>query len=457
MNGLKFFSNLSSAQKIALSFLVVIGIGTLLLSLPISNQSGKFLDFIDAFFISASCTCVTGLSTVVVSDTFSLFGQIVMLILIQIGGLGFLTLMAFIISMTKDKLSIKEKTTMKEMLNNDRVLDMKKFIQDIIKYTFIFEGVGAFLISFTMIPKYGFFDGLFKSIFLAVSAFCNAGFDPLGATSLQTYLNQPFFIIIIMFLIILGGLGFAIWFELKDQLTLFFKKEINFKKLKKNLSFHTKVVLFISLCLIVVPALIMLILEWNNPNTIGNLSVSDKILAMFFESVALRTAGFTSINYAGLHPSSCVIMIMLMLIGGSPGGTAGGIKTTTILVIVLHIIAVIKQKEKVVLWKKSIEKNLIMKAMGIFYLNIAVFLIGLFILSITFDATFLEISFEVMSALATVGSSLGITASLNPISKLVIIVIMYIGRIGIITLLASIVKQKNKQDLITYPNGNIII
>ncbi len=457
MNLKKFIEQRTPAQKIAFSFLITIFIGAILLSLPMSTKNNQFFPFVDALFIATSCTCVTGLTTVVVSETFNLFGQFVMMVLIQIGGLGFLTLMAFVISKTRNKFRLKEKDTMKEMLNQDKVIDMKVFIQDIMKYTFLFELIGAILIAFTMVPEFGWIDGIFKSIFLAVSAFCNAGFDTLGQVSLQNYIDQPFFMIIIMLLIILGGLGFALWFDVRDQLKRWFKKEITFKKLKKSLSFHTKVVLFMTLFLIFIPAFIMLLLEWNNVDTIASFNVPQKILAMLFESVALRTAGFASIAYSGLQVSTSIIMILLMFIGGSPGGTAGGIKTTTMLIIMMHIISTLRQNEKVVLWKKTISKDVIVKAMGIFYLNIMVYFVGIFALSLVESFDFIAICFEVMSALATVGSTLGITSELSITGKLIISLIMYIGRIGIVTLLVSLLKKNQKQDLITYPQGNIIV
>lgn len=447
---------LSSTQRIVLSFLLVIIIGSILLSLPIANKNNEFLPYIDALFTAVSCTCVTGLSTLVVSDTFNLFGQIIMIILIQIGGLGLITLMGFVMKVSKTKFKMENKMTLAQLLSNNNLDDMGGFIFKVVKYTFGFELVGALLIALVLVPKYDLGKGLFYSLYLSISAFCNAGFDPLGATSLQGYLDEPFLMIVIMLLIICGGLGFAIWFEVKERLVLLLKKQISFKKFRQGFSFHSKVVMITSLGLIFIPAIIMLILEWNNPNTIATFSIPKKITAILFESIALRTAGFTSIDYSGLLTSTSLVMMVLMFIGGSVGGTAGGIKTTTFIVIMAHVIASVRQNEKVVLWKRSINKDTIIKALNIFYMNCSLLIIGTFILTLFEDYSLLDIIFEVCSALATVGSTRGITSSLQVVSKLVIILIMFIGRIGIITLLMS-VSKKNKQDILTYPDSNILV
>lgn len=447
---------LSSTQRITLSFLLVIVLGSILLCLPISNKNHEFLPYIDALFTAVSCTCVTGLTSVVISDTFNLFGQIIMIILIQIGGLGLITLMGFIMKVSKTKFKMENKMTLAQLLSNNNLNDMGGFIFKVVKYTFTFELIGMILIAMVMVPEYGLFKGLFNALYLSISAFCNAGFDPLGATSLQSYLNNPFLMMVIMLLIICGGLGFAIWFEVKERLVLLWNKEVSFKKFRQGFSFHSKVVIITTLALIFIPAIIMTILEWNNPNTIANLSGPYKFWALLFESVALRTAGFTSINYGGLLPSTSLIMMVLMFIGGSVGGTAGGIKTTTFIVIMMHMIASIKQNEKVVLWKRSISKDTIIKALNIFYMNYLVLLFATFLLTLFEDYPLLDLVFEACSALATVGSTRGITPSLQVISKLIIIATMFIGRIGIITLLMSFSK-KNKQDVLTYPDSNIIV
>ena len=454
------FKKMSPAQKIAASFLLVILTGALLLMLPISTKNGKFFSPLDALFISTSATCVTGLSTITVADTFNIFGQIVILLLIQIGGLGLMTFMAVFVLIIRNRLSMNEKIVMKEMLNQDHVVNMKKFLLDILYYTLFFESVGAVLIAFRMIPAYGLIDGGFKAIFLSVSAFCNAGFDTLGSISLQGYVHDPLMCFTIMALIILGGIGFAVWFDIRDKIQPFVKKEITFHKFKQSLSLHTKVVLVVTVLLIFIPAAIILMLEFNNPETIGNFNIFEKSMTCLFESIALRTAGFSTVNYGGLHSATDLLMIGVMFIGGSPGGTAGGIKTTTFAVLVIYMFNVLKGREKTVVLRRTVGNGIIIRAMGIFFINFVTLLTGIFFLNIFEQQSFLALAFEAGSAMATVGATLGITTSLGVGGKLVIIWLMYVGRIGISTLILSLTRPKpglDRSEKVSYPDGNIIV
>ncbi len=454
------FKKLSPPQKIALSFLLVIFTGTLLLTLPISTNSGTFFHPLDALFIATSATCVTGLTTFTIADTFNIFGQVVLLLLIQIGGLGLMTLMAMLLVLSKHKLSVNEKKVMKEMLNKEHMLDMKRYILDILKYTLCFEFAGACLLSFQMIPQYGLAQGIFHSIFLAVSAFCNAGFDVFGSNSLQAYVHNPLICITVMILIILGGLGFAVWFDLRDHLIPFLTRKITFKKFKKSLSLHTRIVLIVTMILIFGAGLMFILLEWQNLNTIGTFTLPEKIMTVIFESVALRTAGFTSIQYSTLTPSTSLLMMVVMFIGGSPGGAAGGIKTTTMAIVVMYIVHMLKGKEQMIICKRAIKKEIVIRAMGIFFINLFTLFVGIFLLTIVEPHGFIELCFEAVSALATVGSTLGITAQLTMLGKIIIILMMYIGRIGIATLIISLARPKSSSDAsnkVSFPNGNIIV
>ncbi|MEG0273883.1 MAG: potassium transporter TrkG [Longicatena sp.] len=364
------FRKMSPAQKIASSFLLVILTGTVLLTLPISNADGQFLDPINALFSATSATCVTGLTVIDVSTQFNYFGQTVMMLLMQVGGLGLMTFMAVFLLIIKNRLSMNEKIAMKEMLNQDKVWNMRKFILDILYYTLFFETIGAILISFRMIPTYGLMDGGFKSIFLAVSAFCNAGFDTLGTTSLQAYVHDPLMCLTIMSLIVLGGIGFAVWFDVRDKVGPLLRREISFKKFRHSLTLHTKIVLLVTVFLIVVGGVVIVLLEFNNPNTMGDFTLPEKLMSGMFESIALRTAGFTSINYAGLHQGTSLIMMILMFIGGSPGGTAGGIKTTTFAVLVIYMICMLKGKDHTIAFKRTVGNGVVIRAMGIFFINL---------------------------------------------------------------------------------------
>lgn len=454
------FKKLSPAQKIASSFLLVILSGTLLLMLPISNKNFQFLNWLDALFTATSATCVTGLSVFTVADQLNWFGQLILLLLIQVGGLGLMTFMAVFILIVKNRLSMNEKIAMKEMLNQDRVVNMRKFLLDILYYTLFFEAVGAILISFRMIPRFGLVDGSFKAVFLAVSAFCNAGFDTLGSVSLQEYVHDPLMCLTIMALIVLGGLGFAVWFDIRDKVGPLLHRRITFKKFRHSLSLHTKIVLSVSLFLIIIPGLLIMLVEFTNSRTLGDFNIFEKLMTAMFESIALRTAGFTTINYAGLKPATDLLMMVVMFIGGSPGGTAGGIKTTTIAVLVIYIISSLKGREHTVVLHRKIGRGIIIRAMGIFFINLVVLFTGIFLLNIVEQKPFLSLSFEAVSAMATVGSSLGITTSLGVGGKLIIIFLMYVGRIGISTLILSLIRNKpnrNSANKISFPNGNIIV
>lgn len=450
---------ISPAQKIAVSFLLVILTGALLLMLPISTKNGDFFSPLDALFISTSATCVTGLSTVTVADTFNVFGQFVILMLIQIGGLGLMTFMAVFVLIMRNRLSMNEKIVMKEMLNQSHVVNMKRFLLDILYYTLFFEACGAVLIAFRMIPRYGLLDGGFKAIFLSISAFCNAGFDTLGSISLQGYVHDPLMCFTIMALIVLGGIGFAVWFDIRDKIKPLLNRDISFTKFKHSLTLHTKVVVVVTLLLIFIPALIILLLEYNNSATMGNFNIFEKMMTATFESIALRTAGFSSINYGGLYPATDLLMMAVMFVGGSPGGTAGGIKTTTFAVIVIYMINVLKGREQTIMLKRTIRDGIVIRAMGIFFMNLIVLFTGIFLLNIFENQPFLSLAFEAGSAMATVGASLGITATLGVGGKFVIILLMYIGRIGISTLILSLMKPKviDSSMKISYPNGNIIV
>lgn len=454
------FRRATPAQKIATSFLLVILVGTMLLMLPIAHRDGQFYSFIDALFTATSATCVTGLVVDITIQEFTLFGQIVIMGLIQVGGLGLMTLMAVFVLLLKSKLSMNEKIAMKEMLNQEKVLDMHKFLFDILRYTLLFEGTGMVLLMVRFVPEYGIFPGIFKSMFIAVSAFCNAGFDVLGAVSLGDYVHDPLVIITVMSLIVLGGLGFAVWFDLRDKVKPLIFRKTSFSKFRKSLSMHTKIVLDMTAVLIFGTAFVILLSEFNNPNTIGLFSFPEKILTSTFESVTLRTAGFASIDYASLGLATKFLMVIVMFIGGSPGGTAGGIKTTTLAVLIIYILSNLRGKVHTVAFRRTVSTQIIIRAMGIFFINLATLLTGVFILCLLEDHDFIELLFEAASAMATVGLTLGITGSLTFGGKVVIILLMFVGRIGITTFVLSLLSHahhRSGENELVYPDGNIIV
>ena len=263
-----------------------------------------------------------------------------------------------------------------------------------------------------------------------------------------------------MGLIVLGGIGFAVWFDIRDKIKPLVKRQISFEKFKHSLSLHTKIVISVSLTLILVPGLLILLLEFTNPHTLGDFNIFEKTMTAMFESIALRTAGFTTIHYGGLRPATDLLMMVVMFIGGSPGGTAGGIKTTTIAVIVIYMLSALKGREKTVVLRRTIGNSIVIRAMGIFFINLVTLLTGIFLLNIVEGKPFISLAFEAVSAMATVGSSLGITATLGVGGKLIIILLMYVGRIGISTLILSLTRPKpglDKSTKVSYPNGNIIV
>ena len=451
------WKNAPPARRIALSFLGVILGGAILLMLPISNRDGQSLRFLDALFTATSATCVTGLTVITPVDQFNHFGQIVLIFLMQIGGIGLMTLVATGVLMLRSRLSLNDKIAMKEVLNQTNVMNFKYFIYGIIKYTLFFEIIGCIFLMFVMIPDYGIGEGIFKSIFLAVSAFCNAGYDVIGADSLVPYATNFIVNFTIMSLIVCGGLGFVVWFEVHDKFMDFLKRKISFRHFHHSLTLHTKLVIIGTLILILGPALIFFILEYNNPATLGDMSLWDKVLNSLFTSVTLRTAGFFTLPLAPMAMGSKFIMIICMFIGGSPGGTAGGIKTTTLMVIVFCVIRSLRGKKRTNVFNRHISRDIIVRSTTILAVNILALFTGVFLLTIFEDFSFIELLYEATSALATVGLTLGITPNLGVAGKLIIIMLMYVGRIGIITFITSIVRETGESEGMDYAEGHVIV
>lgn len=445
----------STAKRIAISFLLVIFIGSILLWLPISHQPQANVSLIDAIFIATSATCVTGLSPIVVSTTFSLFGQFVILALIQIGGLGLITIMASFVLFLRNRISLEERETLSEMLNRSDLFRFHSFIKKVIRFTLLFELVGAILLFPVFITQFDFFTAVWQSIFTAVSAFCNAGFDILGNQSLAGYHHHYYFQTVIMILIVFGGLGFAVWSDFYDFFKNLQLKKPMFKAIR-SISTHTKVVIMLTMVFIVVPAILFYLVEMNT--YFKEKPFLDIVYASLFQSVTLRTAGFYTIDFSQLRYASLLMMIPLMFIGGSSGGTAGGIKITTFFVIVAYIVNVMKGRKGVVIFKRSINHDIVFRAFTLFAINLCVLFIGILLLSFTVsDQQIIPYAFEATSALGTVGISTGITANLSIYSKLIIILMMFIGRIGIVTVVFSMRGALHSSSNVGYPTGNIIV
>lgn len=449
---------LRPAQQIALSFLALIITGSFLLALPISHANSH-ASILDHIFTATSAVCVTGLTPNVPVETYNLFGQSVLILLMQLGGLGLMTIIAIFLLAVGGRLGHSEKLVMQEAIPRDTVSEIGSFIGFILIYTFIFEGIGAFLLSFRFIGQFGFFQGIFKAIFISVSAFCNAGFDVLGATSLEAYVSDGLVSLVVTSLIIMGGLGFSVWFDLTKSANSILKRKMTTKRVVNHMQVHIKLVLTVTVTLIVFGWLFLFVSEFNNPGTLGPLSLGNKILASFFQSTTLRTAGFSTLNMAKFHPISLVMMMGLMFIGGSPGGTAGGIKTTTFAIVVLMVITELLNREKLVVFKRKISVDVFRRSLAVIMLSFTVVITGSMVLLVSEQADLLTILFEAFSAVGTVGLSMGLTPSLTNTGKIVIIILMFIGRIGPVALAYSLRSYRSPRqiDKVDYPSGNIIV
>ncbi len=433
-------------RKIALSFIGVIVVGSLLLSLPLANN-GPSLPYIDNLFFAVSATCVTGLVPAVTADQFTLFGQIVIIILIQIGGLGFLTLLSMLVFKIRKKLSLNNRIMIQEALNQPSLNSIGQFIRKVILFTVTCEGIGALLLSTVFIPEKGFIEGAYYSIFHAISAFCNAGFDVLGANSLMPYQSNIIINLTVSALIISGGLGFIVWFDLFEKIkkTKEKCKKFKIKSYLNSLQVHTKIVLIMTITLLVSGTVLFYIFEFQNPATLQTLSVFDQVQVSYFQSVTLRTAGFASVDMAALYPHTKLFMSIFMFIGGSPAGTAGGIKTVTFAVSVLMIYNIYQGRKEVTVFQRRIKKRLIIRSFAIISISLAIATTGLFVLSITEEMQFIDLLFEVFSAFGTVGLTAGVTPALSDVGKIVIMILMYIGRIGPVTMMLSFARKSHMQ------------
>lgn len=431
------------ALYLSLGFFILIILGGLILSLPVFSRSGKPTPVVDSIFVAASASCVTGLTTVNTLTHWSTYGHVLIIILIQIGGLGIMTLATLFPLILRRKIGLKSRQILKEQLNIDTLQGIMKLFKYVLTFTFIVEGIGAILLSFRFIPIYGTLKGIWYSIFHSISAFCNAGFDLTG-DSIYPFRNDLLINFTLMALIVIGGLGFMVTAE------IFRKRSL------KKLSVHAKLVLIVSFSLIVVGSLVFFFIEKQKGGLVYNESLVNSLIQSTFQSVSARTAGFYSVKLGEMKDASVLLLIILMVIGGSPGSTAGGIKTTTFGILILSTIAMVKNEEEVVIFKKHIEAKTIRKALAIIMVYLALIFLVIFILSITEKFSVMDIAYEVSSAFATVGASRGITGDLSTVGKILLSISMYLGRIGPMTMAYSF-GLKSKTKYIRYPEANISI
>lgn len=439
--------------KIMLGFLIIIIAGALLLHLPASSLDGKSIPLVDCFFTSFSAVCVTGLSVFAPGLTLSSFGQGVLLALIQIGGLGFMTVTSMILLIIGKKFTLKDRIAISSSFGEEGTTGVIRLMRNAVIITFGTELIGAIVLSIRFIPAFGA-KGVWYSVFHSISAFCNAGFDVLNeTTNFATYYSDPLVLLTLSALIIIGGLGFLVLLELSSHV---FKRE----KRRTLFSLHTRIVLISTGVLLLAGTILFGIFEWNNPETIGNMSVSDKLLNSFFQSVTTRTAGFSSFNQGKMGSASILLTIILMLIGASPAGTGGGFKTTTLAVMLALFASVIRGRQNVSIFKRSISRENINKALALILMVITSVVILSVAICAAEGADFLphELVFEVCSAFGTVGLSCGITAGLCSLSKILLMIAMFMGRVGMLSILTGLSEQfsKNKADM-QYPEGKILI
>lgn len=443
----------SPARAICLSFFAVIAVGTILLILPFSSRDGQFTNPLDALFTATSATCVTGLVVFDTATKWTTIGQIVILALIQIGGLGLVTITTFFNLAIGKKLGFRSMQRAQEAINVEGSMNINNMIRIVVKASIIVESIGALLLMIVFVPKYGG-HGVFISIFLAISAFCNAGFDVLGFesqfTSLTEFNGSPIVILTISGLIIIGGLGFIVWSDLME-----FRKT-------KHLILQTRVVLLITAFLIGSGMVMFLVCEWNNPHTMANLPLGEKISAAYFQSVTTRTAGFNSIDITKMNLITKTLSMVLMFIGAAPGSTGGGIKVTTLAVIIMTVVSVVRGREDTIIMKRKVSQSTVYKSLAIIVMAALLVITagGVMYFTIPDDSveTGIDALFEAVSAFATVGLSSGVTAVANVPSKLILILTMFTGRVGPISFVLSLaLKAGNPTRSQVIPDGRLMV
>lgn len=445
----------TTTRIIALGFLGAILLGTLLLMMPVSSRSGEVTNVVDSLFTSTTSVCVTGLVTVPTYSHWSFFGQFVIAILAQVGGLGVITFTTLFFLALRRRIGMRERLLIQDAYNLDTIQGLVVLVKKIVKGTLVVEGTGALLYMTVFVPDFGI-RGIWISIFNAVSAFCNAGMDVMGPDSLAPYVADVVVNGTTMLLIILGGIGFPVWWNIIDILRQKRRKRRDMKVSFHHFSLHTKLVLFMTVMLLCSGAFFIFLLEFNNPATLGELPLWQKIQAAFFQSVTTRTAGFFTISQAGLGKATVLICCILMFIGGSPSGTAGGIKTTTTAILLLTVVSIIKGRRDTEMFGRKVGDLVVRRALSIFGVSFSVFLVALILLAAVQPGHFIDCLFEVTSAIATVGLSRDFTAELTLAGRIIIIITMYIGRIGPISL-ALFFNSKRFVNLKTYPEEKVSV
>lgn len=440
---------LSPMKIIAVVFAGIILLGALLLTLPAASRSGVSCGFRPALFTATSATCVTGL---VLYDTYtqwSGFGQLVIISLIQIGGLGFMSAATMFIFFLRKRIGLKQRLVMAQALSISDMDGIVHLQKTVLKGSFAIEGIGAAILFVRFLPEYGFVQALKWGVFHSISAFCNAGFDIFGCitpgASLMEFQSDPVVLLTLGALVIVGGLGFLVWQDLAEHRAF------------HKCSVYTRLVLVTTLGLLVIGWAVICLLEWNNPDTLGSMSVVDKLLNGFFQSVTLRTAGFAAIDQALLTDSGKAASMILMLVGGSSGSTAGGLKTVTFVVLLLFLAARARGRSTVCVYKRTIPQSQVLDAMTLASLMMGMAYVGAIFISATSPVLFIDALFESVSALATVGLTAGATGDLSIAAQFLIIVYMYFGRVGMLTISLGFLSGDRAEERFRYAQTNLLI
>lgn len=442
---------MTTTRMIMLGFLLGAFIGSVLLCMPISLKQGVSISYVDALFVSVSSICVTGLSTVNIGATFSGLGQVILLILIQMGGLGIVTFTTILFILFRKRITLSERMLIQNAYNLDTMSGLVRLTINVFKITMLIELLGAAFYALVFVPEYGLV-GIWYSLFHAVSAFCNAGIDLLGGNSFCAYVQNPVINFTTMALIITGGLGFPVFWEIGRMI------RVKAGKIRgqRKMSYHARLVLVVTAVLIAAGTLLTLLFEYNNPATLGPLRLPGKLMAALFQSVTLRTAGFATIDQANFRSVSCLVYLLFMFIGGSPAGTAGGVKTITILLLFASVISNIKGNREVTLGKRKITDTNIRRCVAIIIFSFSVLVLLTVAMLACCPYDMMDLAYEMTSAIATVGLSRGLTGSLDVAGKLIVSLAMYLGRIGPITLALAFNSNKGTS-FVSYAEGKVII
>lgn len=441
---------LTTTQTILISFLLLVLVGSGLLSLPVAAADGVAVPYIDALFTATTATCVTGLVTVTTATDWSAFGQAVILLLIQIGGLGVITVVSWLMLLIRRKFSLGDNLLLQDAFNLNTLSGLADFVKKVVRGTLLVEGAGALLYMIVLIPAFGW-RGIWYAVFNAVSAFCNAGMDIIGDNSMMDYATHPLMNGVTEALIILGGLGYIVWWDLWRVFRPAGQRRWRY------LTLHSKIVLTVTALLLLGGTALILAAEHDNPATIGTMGWWDKIQCAFFQSVTCRTAGFATIPQEGLTNAGALTSMLLMFVGGSPVGTAGGIKTATLVVLCVTAYCTITGRRQIGLFNRSLSAATIRKAVAVVGMSLTVLLGSTILLSLVTDASFMDILYETTSATGTVGLTRGLTPHLDLWGKLVVIATMYFGRIGPISLAIALGTRKEEQNRISDPVEEISV